>query len=191
MLAAFTARTTRVSNPFCSPSFRSSQSEPFWSDASAIGSPPWINPFYRYPRNTSGLSRSRVLQCPLHADKLSLPISQKIYRTCYERFRPNNRDSRLGRWGYRGGWHQSCPPLIRQAIYTWQKPNFVEHLGSPSHAFAYCKEFAPAAPRRARFSASVTFVGRQLSLPLPIIGLVVHYTANSLIRRRLILEHYF
>ena len=122
MLTAFTARTTRVSNPFCSPSFRPSQSEPFWLDAFAIGSPPWINPFYRYPRNTSNLSRSRVLQCPLHAGRLSLPISQKIYRTCYERFRPNNRDPHSRRRCYRGGWHRSCPPLIRQGIYSWQKP---------------------------------------------------------------------
>ena len=191
MLTAFTARTTRVSNPFCSPSFRSSQSEPFWSDAFAIGSPPWINPFYRYPRNTSNLSRSRVLQCPLHADKLSLPISQKIYRTCYERFRPNNRDSRLGRWGYRGGWHQSCPPLIRQAIYTWQKPNYVEHLGSPSHTFVHWKVFAPAAPRGAGTSISVSLSGLPLSWPVRIFGLVVHYTANYLIRRRPILRHEF
>ena len=122
MLTAFTARTTRVSNPFCSPSFRSSQSESFWSDAFAIGSPPWINPFYRYPRNTSNLPRSRALQCLLHAVWLSQTISQEIYKACYERFRPNNRDSHSGRWGYRGGWHQSYPPLIRQAICTWQKP---------------------------------------------------------------------
>ncbi len=191
MLTAFTARTTRVSNPFCSPSFRSSQSDPFWSDAFAIGSPPWINPFYRYPRNTSNLSRSRVLQCPLRADRLSLPISQKINKTCYERFRPNNRDCHLGRWGYRGGWHQSCPPLIRQAFYAWQKPNIVEHLGFPSHTCVHWKGFAPAAPRGAGTSISVSLSGLPLSWPVRILGLVVRYTANNLIRRQLILRHEF
>ncbi len=191
MLAAFTARTTRVSNPFCSPSFRPSQSNPFWSSAFAIGSPPWINPFYRYPRNTLDFSRSRVLQCPLHADKLSLPISQKIYRTCYGRFRPNNRDCHSGRWCYRGGWHQSYPPLIRQAFYTWQKPINDKHLGSPYHTCVHCKGFAPAAPRRAGTSISVSLSGLPLSWPVRILGLVVHYTANSLIRRRPILWHEF
>ncbi len=124
MLTAFTARTTRVSNPFCSPSFRPSQSEPFLSDAFAIGSPPRINPFYRYPRNTSDISRSQALQSTLHADRLCLPISQSIYKACYGRFRPNNRDPHSRRWCYRGGWHQSYPPLIRQAFCTWQKPKY-------------------------------------------------------------------
>ncbi len=191
LLAEFTARTTRVSNPFCSPSFRPSQSDPFWLDAFAIGSPPGINPFYRYPRNTSNLSRSRVLQYLLHVDKLSLSISQKTYRTCYGRFRPNKRDCHLGRWCYRGGWHQSYPPLIRQAFYTWQKPNNVEHLGSPYHTFVHCKGFAPAAPRRAGTSISVSLSGLPLSWPVWIFGLVVHYTANSLIHRRPILWHKF
>ncbi len=125
MLTAFTARTTRVSNPFCSPSFRSSQSEPFWPNAFAIGSPPWINPFYRYPRNTFSLSRSRVLQCPLHADKLSLPISQRIHRTCYERFRPNNRDSYSGRWGYRGGWTSLAHPLFAKLFTLGKSPTLL------------------------------------------------------------------
>ena len=42
--------------------------------------------------------------------------------TGYERFKPNNRGHHSGRGYYRGGWHPSCPPLIRQAVYTWQKP---------------------------------------------------------------------
>ncbi len=115
------ARTTRVSNPVRSPSFRPSPSDPFWSDAFATGSPPGIITFYRSPWNTSDSSRSRVLQCLLHAVRLSRTISQKIYRTGYGRFRPNNRGYHSWRWCYRGGWHQSYPPLIRQAIYTWQK----------------------------------------------------------------------
>ncbi len=120
LLAEFTARTTRVSNPFCSPSFRSSQSDPFWLGAFAIGSPPGINTFYRYPRNTPNFSRSRVLQCLLHADRLSLPISQKIVKTCYERFRPNKRGCHLGRWCYRGGWHQLTHPLFAK-LFTLGK----------------------------------------------------------------------
>lgn len=118
----FMARTTRVSNPVCSPGCRPSQSEPFSLDAFAIGSPPWIIAFYRSPRNTSNASRSLVPQCTPHFAMLSTAISRSIYGTCYERFRPNNIDCHLGLRCYRGGWHRYFPPLIRQTVYAWQKP---------------------------------------------------------------------
>gem|GEM_PF-6495681 len=63
-----------------------------------------------------------------------------------------------------------------------------KHEGFPYHAFAHCKVRLTAAPRRARTSISVSFSGQPLSWPLRIFGLVVHYTANSLIRRRPILR---
>ena len=122
MLAAFTARTTRVSNPDRSPSLRPSPSEPFWSDAFAIGDPPEIITFYRSLRNTSDSSRSQATQFLEHAVRISLTISQEIFEAGYGRFRPNKRGCHSWRWCYRGGWHQSYPPLIRQALYTWQKP---------------------------------------------------------------------
>ncbi len=71
--------------------------------------------------------RSLVWECPLHAVELSPTISQEIFQTGYGRFRPSNADRHLWRWCYRGGWHQSCPPLIRQGVYPWQKP---EHCSS-------------------------------------------------------------
>ena len=120
-LAAFTARTTRVSNPVCSPSFRPSPSDPSSCDAFATGGPLGIIAFYRYPQNTSHASRSQAKQCPLHAVMLSTTISQEIYLAGYERFRPNKNGPHLRRWCYRGGWHQSFPPLIRQSTYLWQK----------------------------------------------------------------------
>ena len=64
----------------------------------------------------------------------------------------------------------------------------LEHLGSPYHTCVHCKGFAPAAPRRAGTSISVSLSGLPLSWPVPIFGLVVRYTANSLIGRRLILR---
>ncbi len=66
-----------------------------------------------------------------------------------------------------------------------------EHWGFPYHTFVHCKGFAPAAPRRAGTSISVSPSGLPLSRPVRIFGLVVHYTANYLIRRRPILEHEF
>ena len=78
--------------------------------------------FYRSPENTSDASRSRALQYSRHAVPLSGTISPGTYNAGYERLRPNNCECYLGRGGYRGGWHPSYPPLIRHAIYTWQKP---------------------------------------------------------------------
>ena len=63
-----------------------------------------------------------------------------------------------------------------------------KHLGSPYHTFVHCRGFAPAAPRRARTSVSVSFSGLPLSWPLQIAGLVSHYLTNYLIRRRPILR---
>ncbi len=103
--------------------------------------------------------------------------------TCYGRFRPNNNDCHSWRWCYRGGWHQSYPPLIRQDFYSWQKPSKAEHSGFPYHTFVHCRGFAPAAPRRARDSISVPFSGLPLPRPLPIVGLVGLYPTNSLIGR--------
>ena len=65
-----------------------------------------------------------------------------------------------------------------------------EHWEFPYRTFVQCKVFAPAAPRRARVSASVPFSGLPLSRPVLIKGLVVHYTTNYLISRQLILRRY-
>ena len=189
LLAAFTARTTRVSNPVRSPSFRSSPSEPFWLDAFATGGPHRIIAFDHSPMHTSNFSRSLVCKCPSHDVWLSQTVSQRILQTGYERFRPNNYDHHLWRRCYRGGWHRSYPPLIRQKIYFWQKLMLMhKHLESPYHAFAQCKGFAPAAPLRARARISVPFSEPPLPRLLPITGLVVRYTTNNLIGRRLILR---
>ena len=118
----FTARTTRVSNPVCSPSFRPSPSDPFSSDAFATGGPLEIIAFYRSLQNTSDASRSLEKQYLKHVVLLSATISPKTYLSGYGRFRPNKRDCHLWRRCYRGGWHPSYPPLIRQIIYIWQKP---------------------------------------------------------------------
>ncbi len=143
------------------------------------------------PPAYSDSSRSLAKQSLLHAVLLSKTISQEIYLTSYGRFRPNKDDPHLWRWCYRGGWHQSFPPLIRQTFCAWQKPYKVKHFGFPYHTCVHCKGFAPAAPRRARASISVPFSGLSLSRPLRIFGLVSRYLTNSLIRRRPILKHCF
>ena len=120
---------------------------------------------------------------------LSKTISQGIFQTGYGRFRPNKRGSHLWRWGYRGGWHQSCPPLIPRDFHSREKHRINPgHSESPRHAFAHCEVFATAAPLRARTSISVSFSGQPLSRPLRVLGLVSHYLTNYLMRRRPIVK---
>lgn len=88
------------------------------------------------------------------------------------------------------------PRLLAPVLPTAYSPRYLplakahalhEHLGFPYHTFVHCKGFAPAAPRRARTSISVSFSGLPLSRPVWILGLVSHYLTNNLIHRRLIL----
>ncbi len=122
--------------------------------------------------------------------ELSPMISQKIYQTGYGRFRPNNCDCHSWRWCYRGCWHQSFPPLIRQGVYSWQK--LMQYMSTRDSliTLSCIVKVAPAAPRRARVSVSVPFSGLPLSRPLLIFGLVSLYLSNNLISRRLILRPY-
>ncbi len=63
-----------------------------------------------------------------------------------------------------------------------------KHSGFPYHTFVHCRGFAPAAPRGARTSISVSFWGLPLSWPLLIVGMVGHYPTISLISRQPILR---
>ncbi len=89
------------------------------------------------------------------------------------------------------------PRLLAPVLPTTYSPRYLllakayaehKHSGFPYHACAHCKGSAPAAPRRARTSVSVSFSGLPLSRPLRILGLVGLYPTNNLIRRQLILR---
>src|SRR6476659_6112502 len=60
--SSFRARTTRVSNPVCSPSFRASASVMVQCAAFATGVPPDIYAFHRYTGNSTHLSHTPALQ---------------------------------------------------------------------------------------------------------------------------------
>src|SRR6056297_968268 len=60
--SSFTAWTTRVSNPVCSPRFRSSASVTVQRVAFATGVPPNIYAFHRYTRNSTLLSSTQAHQ---------------------------------------------------------------------------------------------------------------------------------
>jgi len=82
------------------------------------------------------------------------------------------------------------PTHLFSLLFTEEKSHNVKlwHVGFPRHACAHCEGFSTAAPRRAGTLFSVCLWGLRLSSPLRILGLVVLYTANSLIRRRAILR---
>src|SRR5467141_2475226 len=64
---SFRARTTRVSNPVCSPSFRASASDVVQCAAFATGVPPDIYAFHRYTGNSTHLSHPQARQFRLQA----------------------------------------------------------------------------------------------------------------------------
>ena len=117
-----------------------------------------------------------------------LGLSHLTVPTCYECFRPNIRLPLVA---------PGLPRLLAPVLPTTYSPRCellakayikCKHSESPHHAFAYCGGFAPAALRGAGTSISVSLSGLPLSGPLQILGLVVRYTANCLICRRLILR---
>ncbi len=61
-LTSFTAWTTRVSNPVCSPRFRTSASVLSQEAAFATGIPPHIYAFHRYTWNSTSLSHTLAAQ---------------------------------------------------------------------------------------------------------------------------------
>ena len=62
LVFTFTAWTTRVSNPVCSPRFRASVSVTVQQAAFATGVPPNIYAFHRYTRNSTCLSDTLAQQ---------------------------------------------------------------------------------------------------------------------------------
>ncbi len=117
---------------------------------------------------------------------MSPTISQRIQQTGYGCSRPNKTGCHLWRWGYRGGWHQLPTTYSPRFLLLVKAHALHEHSGSPYHTCVHCKELLTAAPRRAGTSISVSLSGQPLSRPVRILDLVVRYTTNNLIRRRLI-----
>src|SRR4029079_11120933 len=103
--STFTAWTTRVSNPVCSPRFRSSASVSAQRPAFATGVPPDIRAFHRYTRNSSLPCRTPVMPVSTARPQLSCRFSRPTRHTAYELFTPNNSGQRSHPTCYRGCWH--------------------------------------------------------------------------------------
>lgn len=77
-LSSFTAWTTRVSNPVCSPRFRASASVTSQRAAFATGVPPYIYAFHRYTWNSTLPSCTQVKQFPKRTMVKPQPLTSDL-----------------------------------------------------------------------------------------------------------------
>ena len=135
--------------------------------------------------------------------RLSRRISHLTFSTAYTPFTPSNSGQRSPPTYYRGCWHVVSRGLFNKYHQTdmvlayqpfslikevYNPKAVIPHAASLRQACAHCGRFSTAASRRSMARVAVPFLGVALSRPLPVIDLVVHYTANYLIGRRPILK---
>jgi hypothetical protein len=191
LVPSFTAWTTRVSNPVCSPRFRVSASVP----SREPPSPPVFLPISTNFTSTPGI--------PLSSPDSSSPVSNALpglspglshqtYQAAYTRFTPSNSEQRLHPLYYRGCWHRVSRCLLRRyrqaRIFTpgvsslptelYNPKAFITHAASLRQAFAHCARFPTAASRRSLDRVSVPVWLIILSDQLPVVALVGHYPTN-------------
>ena len=117
----FTAWTTRVSNPFCSPRFRLSASEKTQVAAYAFDVLGGINAFHRYATNSATPYLSQSSQYfQLFPDWVG-GFNQKLKKTPTELFTPNKSGQRLHPTYYRCCWHVVCRCYFQK--FTTRKPS--------------------------------------------------------------------
>ncbi len=135
-LSSFRARTTGVSNPVCSPSFRASASVSAQQPAFATGVPPDIYAFHRYTRNSGCLFRTQSMEVSGAVSRLSPEISHLTFLAAYTPFTPSNSEQRLPPPYYRGCWHgvsrglhriPSCILLLLTNFTSRKTSSFTRH----------------------------------------------------------------
>ncbi len=182
--SSFKARTTRVSNPVCSPSFRASASVVVQRAAFATGVPPDIYAFHRYTGNSTRLSHTPARVSPAGSE-LSPEVSQETYRTAYAPFTPNNSEQRSPPSYYRGCWHEVSRGFFHRYRHyssrskgVYVPRDFIPHAALLCQGFPHCAKFPTAASRRSLDRVSVPVWPCALSGRLLIIALVGRYLTN-------------
>ncbi len=109
--APFTARTTRVSNPVCSPSFRASVSRIVETRFRHRCSSRYlrISPLHREFQSPLRPSSKAVFNA---VSGLSPEISHQTCPATYAPFTPSESEQRLGPLYYRGCWHRVSRPFL-------------------------------------------------------------------------------
>ncbi len=153
----------------------------FWTISKHFTATPSIPP-------TSTILKSYSINCTL---TVKLPYFTTDYKAAYAPFKPNKSGQRLPPTYYRGCWHVVSRGLFTRYLQfathsyfiPWQKQfttqkAFFLHAAWLDQACTHCPIFPTAASRRSLARISVPVWGINLSVPLLIIVLVVHYTAN-------------
>ena len=139
------------------------------------------------------LSSSRAVSSAVHG--LSPYLSHLTCSAAYAPFTPNNSGQRLPPTYYRGCWHVvSRGFLLGYRLVSSPKTKvynpkaFFLHAALLGQACAHCPIFPTAASRRSLGRVSVPMWPSNLSVRLPIAGLVGRYLTNYLIGREPILQ---
>ncbi len=182
--SSFKARTTRVSNPVCSPSFRLSVScgpasrLRHWCSSRYLRISPLHREFH------SPLPHSSTAVSPAGSE-LSPEVSQETYRTAYAPFTPNNSEQRSPPSYYRGCWHEVSRGFFHRYRHyssrskgVYVPRDFILHAALLRQGFPHCAKFPTAASRRSLDRVSVPVWPCALSGRLLIIALVGRYLTN-------------
>src|SRR5574341_520279 len=198
---SFTAWTTRVSNPVCSPRFRVSASVTVQMAAFATGVPSDIYEFHLYTGNSAILSGTLARQyrvqfrgwAPGFHIRLTKPPTRALRPII-----PNNActlcitaaaGTELAGASFGGtvigpgcwpGPYSSLPTVL------YDPKTFITHAALLRQAFAHCARFPTAASRRSLDRVSVPVCLIVLSDQLPVVALLGRYPANELMGRGLI-----
>ena len=121
---------------------------------------------------------------PAHP-QLSQGFSPETYLAAYAPFTPSDSGQRSPPTYYRGCWHvvsrgfllRYRPPSSRRTG-VYNPKAFFPHAASLGQAFAHCRRFPTAAPRRSLGRVSVPVWPSTLSGRLPVIALVGLYLTN-------------
>jgi hypothetical protein len=192
--SSFTAWTTRVSNPVCSPCFRTSASVKTQKIAFALGVPSYIYEFYLSTRNSTFLYLTLVNahSCNSPVEPVAWTLRHKKQPTCPLRpVIPNNTRPPCitAAAGTELAGASSSIYVIIQIIderVLQAKLPFFTHAILLDQACAQCPKFPTAASRRSLGRVSVPVWPIIRKDQLSIIGLVSHYHTNYLILRGLI-----
>ncbi len=186
------ARTTRVSNPVCSPSFRASVSGVVQGLAFATGVPLDIYAFHCYTENSSPPSNPRAREYSMQFPGWARGFHTELTSPPTHPLRPVNPNNAwdlciTAAAGTELAVPSSFATINRPAIHRsdllandrgLRAEAIRTHAASLHQAFAHCEKFSTAATRRCLDRVSVPVWLVVLSDQLPVLALVGRYLTN-------------